>query len=67
MNKIISWGAYHVETESTIHVEDVFRIAVPWGSFGPNGEWHPNPALKISADEQYRQNVKNGFLPRMLE
>jgi hypothetical protein len=63
-NRLISWGVYHPPTETTIHADDAFRMAVPWGVFGPGGLWGANPLLKLSADEQYRQNVANGFLPK---
>lgn len=51
------------------------RVKVPWGTFGPNGYWAPNPLLilRMSAGEQYRQNTENGykigdaFVPKPLE
>ena len=39
------------------------RVAIPWGSFGLDGSWQHNPMLKMSADEQRRLNVLNGYLP----
>lgn len=39
-----------------------FKLTVPWGVFGLNGEWQPNPLLKMPEDEQRRQNVEHGYL-----
>lgn len=39
-------------------------FAIPWGMWHMSRSlicWTPNPNLQISADEQYRQNVANGF------
>jgi hypothetical protein len=30
----------------------------PWGSWDLSGNWHPNPLLKMSEDEQREQNIK---------
>lgn len=40
-----------------------FQLKVPWGTFGPNGYWAPNPLLKLtmSPGEQYRQNIEAGY------
>jgi hypothetical protein len=47
------------------YLDDPHRVAVPWGVWDLSGNWHHNPKLKMSADEQYRQNVQNGFLTVM--
>lgn len=39
------------------------KVTAPWGIFGMNGEWEPNPKIKMSFTSQYRENVKNGYLP----
>lgn len=38
-----------------------FTFRCAWGSFGPGGQWHHNPLLAMSAEEQWRQNVENGY------
>lgn len=42
----------------------VLRCRIPWGIFGSNGKWWPNPLLRMSEDEQRKQNQENGFLPK---
>lgn len=38
-------------------------IKIPWGWFDfETGEWFPNENLKMSVDEQRRQNIKNGYM-----
>jgi hypothetical protein len=33
-----------------------------WGSVDIlTNTWHPNPLLKMSADEQFQQNIDHGF------
>lgn len=43
-----------------------FTVKVPWGELGPGAggarTWHHNPNVALSRDEQYRQNVANGFI-----
>lgn len=39
-----------------------FRLCVPLGSWGLNGEpWQPSPILHMSADEQRRVNIANSY------
>jgi hypothetical protein len=39
------------------------RLPQPcWGIFDIDGNWRPNPFLVMSADEQRRQNVANGYM-----
>lgn len=38
--------------------EQKFRFSVLWGRFGPDGEWEPNPNLKLSSYEQKIENEK---------
>lgn len=48
---------------------------VPWGHWEIIGGgltegyriWHHNPHLAITADEQYRQNVENGYMTKSIE
>lgn len=35
---------------------------VCWGLFDLDGNWRPNPYLRMSAEEQRRQNVASGFM-----
>lgn len=37
-----------------------FFINPMWGYVDDNG-WHPSLSLEMTADEQYVDNVKNGF------
>ena len=37
-------------------------ITCPWGYWDIRGNWYPNTKLKMSADEQYKANVKNGYI-----
>ena len=41
-------------------------IKICWGYFVGN-VWYPNKLLIMSPDEQYRQNVKNGFIKTIKE
>lgn len=36
-------------------------IKIPWGCWDMNGTWYPNLNLSMSPEEQYRQNLKNGY------
>jgi len=36
---------------------------VPWGTFGLDGSWTPNPLLSRTASQQMMENIKNGYLP----
>jgi hypothetical protein len=39
------------------------RLIQPcWGLFDIDGNWHPNPFLVMSAEEQRRQNVAAGYM-----
>lgn len=41
-----------------------FPLAVCWGHFeyaGRNLRWHPNPWLSITPDQQYAENMRNGY------
>jgi hypothetical protein len=43
--------------------EKVEKIKCPWGSFDLHmGFWNHNPILSMPFEEQYRQNVENGFM-----
>ena len=38
------------------------KLKIPWGYWLlETGEWFPNKILKMSVEEQRRQNIKNGF------
>lgn len=37
-------------------------LSTCWGIFDIDGNWRPNPYLKMSAEEQRRQNVEAGFM-----
>ena len=39
---------------------DRAALRVFWGLFDIDGNWHPNPYLRMSADEQRRQNIAAG-------
>lgn len=39
----------------------LFRIRIPWGTFGPDGAWTPNALLTMPWQEQLRQNIANGY------
>jgi hypothetical protein len=43
-------------------MENKVGVKPPWGLFGLNGSWQANPLLKMTADEQYQQNVLNGYI-----
>lgn len=38
-----------------------FAVKIPWGIFGPNGYWRPNPALKMPEAQQFTENLRNGL------
>jgi hypothetical protein len=38
----------------------VSEFSIPWGLWDRCG-WTPNYALRLSADEQYRLNIANGY------
>lgn len=42
--------------------EQQFILRICWGSFDANGGWHPNEKIAMTKDEQYAENVKNGFI-----
>lgn len=55
------------ENKSNVAPADqAFKVAVPWGEFrtlaGGALIWNHNPLLAMTRDEQYRQNVLNGFI-----
>jgi hypothetical protein len=33
-----------------------------WGIFDIDGQWRPNPHLRIDETEQRRQNIANGYM-----
>jgi len=38
-----------------------YQIKIPFGLFGLNGAWQPNPHLKMPTSEQFMHNLNNGF------
>ena len=38
------------------------RVTCPWGFWDLYGGWYPNDLLKMSAAEQMKQNIENGYL-----
>jgi hypothetical protein len=50
-----------VEETTPAKKEEKFKC--PWGSFDLHmGFWNYNPLLSLSFEEQFRQNVENGFM-----
>ena len=51
------------ETEDGNYVETVESVKVkcPWGFWTEDGRWYANKILKISPEEQRRQNIENGY------
>jgi hypothetical protein len=41
-----------------------FVVRVPWGIFGPEGQWRHNPLLPLSKEQQHAANVANGHLKK---
>lgn len=41
------------------------ELRVLWGYIDCDGRWFPNPALVMTADEQWAENVKNGLTTRI--
>jgi len=37
-------------------------LATCWGIFDLDDNWRPNPYLRMSAEEQRRQNIEAGFM-----
>jgi hypothetical protein len=48
-------------TNDQIKKEDTIKVRVLWGSLDLYGNWYPNPVLPMSADEQHKQNIENGY------
>lgn len=46
--------------------EPRFVLRVPWGVFDLQGGWQPNRFLNKTVDEQYAENVGNGFIKPVL-
>jgi hypothetical protein len=46
----------------TDDAKDRRALATCWGIFDIDGNWHHNPFLKMSADEQRRENIEAGFM-----
>lgn len=44
--------------------EEACVIRCLWGIFDVNGNWYPNYALSLSPEEQYKQNVENGYIKK---
>ena len=40
---------------------ETIEIRCMWGSIDSKGYWHHSPNLKMSKDEQYRQNELAGY------
>lgn len=64
--KLIAAGKRKLESAAALTgqskrpVEDK-HISIPLGLWDLNGNWQPNPLLKMSAAEQYAHNIKSGF------
>ena len=50
-----------VATDQPARSTDSFTLKVPWGIFGFNGYWEPNPFLKMTPRQQYEENIRNGY------
>jgi len=51
--------------ELHVDFEPALRIGVAYGSFAPDGTWISNTAIAMSKDDQYRHNVKHGFIKKV--
>ena len=49
-----------MKDEKTVPKQE-FEIKIMWGSRDLQGNWYPNPKLKMSPDEQYQENILNGY------
>jgi len=42
------------------------EVKIPWGMWDIYGGWTPNRNIEMSEQEQFRQNLENGYFDRMI-